>query len=38
MIMITIMSSTIVNPACLLLVLRMWLAVSCWIRGAVGAE
>src|SRR5882672_3836534 len=34
MISITIMSSTIVNPACLLLVLRMWLVVSCWIRGA----
>src|SRR5712691_12377236 len=39
MIIITIMSSTIVNPACLLLVLRMWLTVSCRIsEGQVGAE
>src|SRR2546430_4635604 len=31
MIMITIMSSTMVNPACRLLVLRIWLTVSRWI-------
>src|SRR3989475_10396608 len=38
MIIITIMSSTIVNPACLLLVLRMWLTVSCWIPRGKSAQ
>src|SRR6267378_514373 len=39
MIMTTIMSSTIVNPACLLLVIRMWLTGSCEIaEEEVGAE
>jgi len=39
MTMITIMSSTIVNPACRLLVVRMWLTLSCYAaEEQVGAE
>ena len=38
MIMITIMSSTIVNPACRLLVLRIWLTVSRWMTGLTASS
>jgi hypothetical protein len=39
MTMTTIMSSTIVNPACRLLVVRMWLTLSCQIaEEQVGAQ
>jgi hypothetical protein len=38
MIMITIMSSTMVNPACRLLVLRIWLTVSRWIPRSKAAQ
>jgi len=38
MIIITIMSSTIVNPAWRLLVLRIWLTISCWLPRSGGAR
>src|SRR6267378_955865 len=31
-------STPMVNPACLLLVLRMWLTVSCWIPSGKSAQ